>query len=188
MTSGKPMVSSVCVYCGSQVGDATLYRDSAARLGAALARARVRLVYGGGSIGLMGVCADAALASGGAVTGVIPRFLATKEVAHAGLADLVLVDSMHERKRVMFDRSDAFVALPGGYGTLDELFEMVTWRQLGRHEKPILLVNLGGFYDHLVAHVDRAIEAGFVAPRLRALLAVARDVDEALKQLGIPSA
>lgn len=179
------MVNAVCVYCGSRTGAEPRYREEASQLGRALAARGVRLVYGGGSIGLMGIAADAALANGGQVTGVIPRFLAGKEIAHAGLTELVVTASMHERKQVMFDRSDAFLALPGGFGTLDEVFEMITWRQLGRHVKPVVLVNTAGYFDHLVAHIERSIAEGFVAPELRALYAVADDVPDALRILGI---
>jgi hypothetical protein len=178
------MLASICVYCGAQRGADPGYADAAARLGRALAARGIRLVYGGGSVGLMGIVADAVLAGGGRVTGVIPRWLASAEVAHRGLDDLVLVESMHERKRVMFDRSEAFIALPGGFGTLDELFEMVTWRQLGRHERPIVLANVRGFFDGLIAHVEHAVREGFIPERLRGLVVVARDVEEALALAG----
>jgi uncharacterized protein (TIGR00730 family) len=171
---------AACVYCGSQVGRDPRFRAAAEDLGRAFAARGITLVYGGGSIGLMGVCADATLAAGGRAVGVIPRFLCTAEVAHAGLSEQVVVESMHERKWAMFERSDAFIALPGGFGTLDELLEMITWRQLRRHDKPIIVLNVAGFFDPLLAHFERAIEAGFVAPALRRLYTVARGVDEAL--------
>jgi uncharacterized protein (TIGR00730 family) len=177
----------ICVYCGAQEGSDPAFRAAAAELGRALAARDVGLVYGGGSVGLMGVLADAVLAAGGRVTGVIPGFLATKELLHAGLTEQIVVGSMHERKRTMFDRSDAFIVLPGGFGTLDETLEMITWRQLGRHERPIVLLNVAGFFDSLVAHFERAIATGFVRPELRALYAVAGSVEEALARAGVAS-
>jgi uncharacterized protein (TIGR00730 family) len=175
------MLRSVCIYCGSQVGRDPRFREAAAQLGRTLAARGLELVYGGGSVGLMGIAADACLGAGGKVIGVIPRFLCTKELAHAGLTQQIVVESMHERKWRMFEASDAFIALPGGFGTLDETLEMITWRQLGRHTCPIIFLNTAGFFDPLIAHFERSIEEGFVRPELRALYAVARDVDEALE-------
>jgi uncharacterized protein (TIGR00730 family) len=171
---------AVCVYCGAQAGHDPRFAGAAAALGRALAARGLALVYGGGSVGLMGAVADAALAAGGRVVGVIPEFLATKELLHPRLTETVLVASMHERKRAMFERSRAFLVLPGGFGTLDEAFEMITWRQLGRHERPIVFVNVAGFFDSLLLHFERTIETGFVRPEYRALFALARDVEEAL--------
>lgn len=165
-------IRSVCVYCGSQAGGRPAYARAAAALGEAIARDGLTLVYGGGRVGLMGVVADAALAAGGRVVGVIPRLLVRKEVAHAGLAELVVTGSMQERKAKMAGLSDAFVALPGGIGTLDELFEMWTWAQLGLHAKPCALINTEGYYDHLVGFLDRAVEEGFLRPGIRSLLRV----------------
>jgi len=184
MVECRPMIRGVCVYCGSQTGTDPRFREAAVELGRALAARAITLVYGGGSIGLMGVVADAALAAGGRVTGVIPSFLCTAELAHAGLTEQVVVDGMHTRKRVMFERSDAFIALPGGFGTLDEVLEMITWRQLGRHERPIIFLNVAGFFDPLIRHFDGAIESGFVRPELRSLYSVAGSVDEALAIAG----
>lgn len=167
---------SVCVYCGSQMGSDPAYARAAAALGEAIARDGLTLVYGGASVGLMGVVADAALAAGGRVVGVIPRILLRKELAHEGLAELVVTESMHERKAKMAELSDAFVALPGGIGTLDELFEMWTWAQLGLHAKPCVLINTGGYYDNLVAFLDRAVRDGFLRPGTRALLRVVANV------------
>ncbi|MGE0582075.1 MAG: TIGR00730 family Rossman fold protein [Steroidobacteraceae bacterium] len=163
-------VRSVCVYCGSRSGGPPAYARAAAALGAAIAREGLTLVYGGGSVGLMGVVADEALAAGGRVVGVIPRILMRRELAHRGLTDLVVTDSMQGRKAKMAELSDAFIALPGGIGTLDELFEMWTWAQLGVHQKPCVLINTEGYYDDLLAFLDRAQRDGFLQPGTRGLL------------------
>ena len=173
----------VCVFCGSNVGGRDVYGAAARGLGAALARAGIGLVYGGGSVGLMGLLADAVLAGGGEVIGVIPRALATREIAHHGLADLRIVESMHERKALMTELADAFVALPGGLGTLEELLEVVTWAQLGLHAKPIAVLNLAGYFDGLLALFDHAIAERFVHPGHRALVLAAPDVDALLETL-----
>jgi uncharacterized protein (TIGR00730 family) len=155
-------VRSVCVYCGSNAGASPAYADRAAALGTRLAREHLALVYGGGNIGLMGIAADAALAAGGEVVGVIPEQLVGWEVAHRGLTRLEVVANMHERKARMFDLADAFVALPGGYGTLDEMFEMLTWRQLGLGDKPCAFLDVDGFYAPLLAMLDRMVEERFL--------------------------
>jgi uncharacterized protein (TIGR00730 family) len=157
-------VKRVCVYCGSSGRVDEIYRAAATRLGVILAKAGLDLVYGGGRIGLMGLLADAALASGGHVTGVIPNFLHDRELAHSGLSELLLVDSMHERKRRMFELADAFVVLPGGLGTLDETFEIVTWKQLGLHDKPVVLVDVARYWMPLIELVEHVVASGF-APR-----------------------
>ncbi len=156
-------LQSVCVYCGSSAGHKPEYSHAADRLGALMASHPVRLVYGGGSVGLMGVVARAVLREGGKVTGVIPRFLADREIMLKEAHDLITTDDMHQRKRMMFDRSDAFVALPGGIGTLEEVIEMLTWAQLGRHTKPVLLANLDGFWDPLLALLDHMADQDFVS-------------------------
>jgi uncharacterized protein (TIGR00730 family) len=176
-------INSVCVFCGSSPGRRPDYTTSARRLGHALAAARKRLVYGGGNVGLMGVLADAALEGGGEVTGVIPRHLVDREVAHSGLSYLRIVDSMHQRKQLMADLSDAFVVLPGGLGTLEEFFEVWTWGQLGLHRKPYGLLNVAGYFDPLLAFLDHSVEERFVSSDHRALLRVADDVDELLASL-----
>ena len=153
---------SVCVYCGSNAGSRPLYAERAAALGTRLATEGITLVYGGGNVGLMGIVADAALAAGGDVIGVIPEQLVGWEVAHAGLTRLEVVANMHERKARMFDLSDAFIALPGGFGTLDEMFEMLTWRQLGLGDKPCAFLDVDGFYSPLVAMMDRMVEERFL--------------------------
>ena len=171
------------VYCGSNAGGRPDYRDAAARLGRLLGARRLGLVYGGGNVGLMGVVADAALQAGAEVIGVIPRGFVEKEVAHDGLSDLRIVSSMHERKAMMADLSDAFVALPGGLGTLEELFETWTWSQLGLHAKPCGILNVAGYFDPLVAFLDHAVSEGFVKPRHRALLIAEREPEPLVDRL-----
>jgi uncharacterized protein (TIGR00730 family) len=153
---------SVCVYCGSNAGSRPVYTERAAALGTRLAQEGLALVYGGGNVGLMGIVADAALAAGGEVVGVIPEQLVNWEVAHRGVTRLEVVANMHERKARMFDLSDAFVALPGGFGTLDEMFEMLTWRQLGLGDKPCAFLDVDGFYAPLVAILDRMVDERFL--------------------------
>jgi len=153
---------SVCVYCGSNPGLKPVYAERAMALGTRLAKEKLALVFGGGNVGLMGVVADAVLAAGGEVIGVIPEQLVGWEVAHRGVTRLEVVANMHERKARMFDLSDAFVALPGGFGTLDEMFEMLTWRQLGIGDKPCAFLDVDGFYAPLVAMMDRMVAEGFV--------------------------
>jgi uncharacterized protein (TIGR00730 family) len=159
----------VCVYCGSSNGDDPKFVATAREFGAALARAGIGVVFGGGRVGLMGALADAALAAGGEVIGVIPQFLEDREIAHRGV-ELRIVESMHERKQLMAELSDAFVALPGGFGTFEEFFEIVTWVQLGLIGARCILVNLDGYYDPLLALIDRAVADGFVTPSNRAIV------------------
>ncbi len=165
----------VCVFCGSAPGARPAYAAAAEALGALLAGRGLELVYGGASVGLMGVVADAALARGGKVFGVLPEVLADKERAHAGLTELRIVGSMHQRKALMAERADAFVALPGGFGTLDELFEILTWAQLGLHQKPIGLYDVEGFFAPLVAYLDHAAAERLLRPEHRAMLLVDTD-------------
>jgi uncharacterized protein (TIGR00730 family) len=153
---------SICVYCGSNAGGDPRYREAAEALGRAMARSGIRLVYGGGSVGLMGILARTVLAHGGKVTGIIPQFLKDREVMLKEVSDLVVTADMHERKRIMFEHSDAFVALPGGIGTLEEVVEMMTWAQLDQHEKPILIANIGGFWDALIGLFQRMTDDGFL--------------------------
>ncbi len=163
-------ISAVCVYCGSSSGIDPRFGTAADDLGRSLAAAGIRLVYGGGAVGLMGRVADAVMASGGEVTGVIPAGLFTKEVGHPGLTELIEVGSMHERKQIMFERSDAFVALPGGFGTLEELAEVTTWGQLGLHTKPIVLADVAGFWLPFVRFLDDMVAAGLLRAENRALI------------------
>ena len=176
-------VRAVCVFCGSSTPADPRYRDAARALGALIARENVTLVYGGGSMGLMGELADAALAHGGQVIGVIPAGLFAREVSHTGLTELREVTSMHERKQLMYDLTDAFVALPGGLGTLEELAEVATWSQLGLHSKPVVLLNVGGFWDSLLAQLDLMARTGLLKPAGRDLIRQARSADEALSVL-----
>ncbi|HEV7467353.1 MAG TPA: TIGR00730 family Rossman fold protein [Candidatus Dormibacteraeota bacterium] len=174
---------TVCVFCGSYTGDRSEYRQAAVDLGEALVARGVRLVYGGGRIGLMGVVADAVLAAGGEVVGVIPAHLSAREVAHSGVTDLRVVGSMHERKQLMFDLSDAFIALPGGLGTLEELLEITTWAGLDLHRKPIGLLDVLGYFDGLVTLLDHAVLSGFLTPRNRGLILLDLDPDALLDRL-----
>ena len=173
----------ICVFCGAAAGHDARFAATAATLGRELAARGIELVTGGGKVGLMGVIADAALEAGGEVTGVIPRGLEEREVAHRGLTRLHIVETLHERKELMHRLSDAFVALPGGFGTLDELMETITWAQLGIHAKPIGIVNAGGYFDHLLAFVDAAEDRGFVSAAHRDLLSIDRDAVRVLDEL-----
>jgi uncharacterized protein (TIGR00730 family) len=168
----RKTLKSLCVFCGSSAGVAPRHADAARDMGAALARADVGLVYGGGAVGLMGIVADSVMAAGGTVIGVIPKALADLEVAHHGLTRLHIVSSMHERKAMMADLSDGFIAMAGGIGTLEELFEIWTWGQLGDHQKPVAMLNVGGFYDPLIGFLDTVVDAGFFRPQHRAMLVV----------------
>ncbi|HEY9823520.1 MAG TPA: TIGR00730 family Rossman fold protein [Candidatus Sericytochromatia bacterium] len=160
----------VCVFCGSSKGLRPAYKQAAQNMGEALALQGIGLVYGGGNVGLMGAVADAALAAGGEVIGVIPEALVAKEIAHKGLTELRIVGSMHERKALMAELSDAFVALPGGYGTFEEFCEVLTWAQLGLHQKPCGLLNVEGYYDYLIGLFDRAVAEEFLRPQHRSLV------------------
>jgi hypothetical protein len=171
---------SVCVYCGSNAGARPAYAEAARRLGEELVARGLGLVYGGSSVGIMTVVADAVLERGGQVTGVIPEALVRKEIAHGGLTKLHVTSSMHERKTLMAELSDGFVALPGGIGTLEELFEAWTWAQLGLHGKPVGLLNVAGYFDGLVAFLDHAVREGFVREENRAMLVVSDDPAELL--------
>jgi uncharacterized protein (TIGR00730 family) len=173
----------LCVFCGSSEGNDPAYVQAARALGETLARSGIGLVYGGASVGLMGALADAALVAGGAVTGVMPRALVEKEIAHSGLTDLRVVGSMHERKALMAELADGFVALPGGIGTFEELFEVWTWAQLGHHTKPCALLNVRGFYDGLIAFLDKVVERGFMKDAHRSMLIVAQQPMELLERL-----
>jgi uncharacterized protein (TIGR00730 family) len=180
---GESLQRRVCVFCGSNPGAKKEYRAEAATLGRLLGQAGLGLVYGGAQVGLMGVLADAALDHGSEVLGVIPRALAGIEVAHQNLTRLVQVETMHERKALMAQESDAFLALPGGFGTLDEFFEILTWAQLGIHEKPCVLVNTSGYFDRLLNFLQLAIEEGFLKAKNYALIQVAASAAEALENV-----
>jgi uncharacterized protein (TIGR00730 family) len=174
---------SVCVFCGSQSGVAPEYVVAARALGTLLAREGLTLIYGGGHVGMMGAVADAALAAGGKVVGVIPQHLMRPEVAHQDLTELHVVDSMHTRKRLMAERAEAFVVLPGGYGTFEEMFEMITWLQLRLHAKPVGLLNVAGYFDHLLAFLEHGIAQGFIRAEYRGLLQVDSDAASLIERL-----
>lgn len=178
-----PAIRSVAVFCGASAGHAPVFRSAALELGRGLAASGMRLVYGGGRVGLMGAVADGALEAGGAVVGVIPEFLTQWEVAHTGVADMTVTDSMHSRKQRMFDLSDAFVSFAGGLGTLDETFEILTWRQLKLHDKPILICDVAGSAAPLAATIEATIEAGFARPDIRRLYEIIDGVPALLARL-----
>jgi len=176
-------MKAVCVYCGASSGRSAAYADAARALARALVARDLGLVYGGASIGLMGLVADTVLALGGRAVGVIPQALARKEVAHVGLTELIVTASMHERKTRMAELADGFIALPGGIGTFEELFEIWTWAQLGMHAKPVGVLNVAGYYDALITFVDHATQEGFMKPAQRALLIVESDPAVLLERL-----
>lgn len=171
---------SICVFCGSSIGARPVYQAATVAMAEALVRRQLSLVYGGGQVGLMGAIADAVLAAGGSVIGVIPEFLAAQKIAHPGLTQLHIVESMHARKALMADLSDGFIALPGGYGTLEEIFEVMTWAQLGLHRKPHGLLNVAGYYDALSTFFDQAVSEAFLSPTLRQIVLEAEDPDRLL--------
>ena len=174
-------MQSIVVYCASSVGINPIYNEVAAELGEKMAQRNVRLIYGGGGFGLMGNVANAVLQNGGEVTGVIPNFLADLEVAHTTLTELHFVETMHERKFKMVQLSKGVIALPGGFGTLDELFEILAWKQLKLFDGPVAIININGFYDLMLLQLDRMVADGFLRPENRALLLVANSVDETLE-------
>lgn len=181
--SHPSLPSSVCVYCGTGQNVNPLYKTAAADLGGALAAAGVRLVYGGGSVGLMGIVSEACMQAGGSVMGIIPAHLSEKEGQKHDITDLVVVDSMHTRKNMMVEQSDGFVVLPGGLGTLDEMFEILTWKYLGLHDKPVVLVNVNGYYDPLVATLRHMMKEGFTPAHHLDMLAVVTSVQDVLPAL-----
>jgi uncharacterized protein (TIGR00730 family) len=176
-------IRTICVYCGSGPGKSPAFAEAARRFGRILAENGVGLVYGGGSLGLMGALAKSVLDHGGHVTGIIPDFLTDREKAFVQAQEIVVTRDMHERKRIMFERADAFVALPGGIGTLEELVEQMTWAQLGRHKKPILIANIAGFWDPLCALLDHMQKLGFIRPELTINLLVADTVEDILPKI-----
>ncbi|MEL4023567.1 TIGR00730 family Rossman fold protein [Lysinibacillus endophyticus] len=174
---------NVAIYCGSQTGKSPIYMEKAKELGAQLANASIGIVYGGSNVGLMGAVADAALANNGKVIGIMPEHLQKREIAHLHLTEIHFVDSMHVRKKKMIDLSDAFIALPGGCGTLDEYFEVFTWAQIGLHNNPVILYNINGFYDALILHFNKMIEEGFIREEQRDILQVATSAEDILEKL-----
>src|SRR5258707_4928847 len=181
--AGMATVKRLCVYCGASDLVDPVYRAAAVELGTRLADAGIELVYGGGRIGLMGRLADAVLQAGGRVTGIIPAHLDNREIGHHGVNELIVVGSMHERKQLMFERSDAFAVLPGGIGTIEEAFEIITWKQLRLHDKPIVVVDIAGYWQPFQSLVDHVIDSGFAAPQVRRLFQVVDSIDALMKAL-----
>lgn len=179
-------MKSIAIFCGSSKGFDPIHAAAAQEIGQTLARQGTQIVYGAGNVGLMGILADAALEAGGQVLGVIPFFLKEKEVCHTGLSELVVTQTMHERKQIMAERSDGFIILPGGFGTLDEFFEILTWRQLGLHDKPIGVLDVGGFYGHLLAHVKQIWEKGFLREANLRLFTTAENLPALLEKMAQP--
>ena len=171
-------MKTIAVFCGSSAGPNEIYRTEASRLGRYLAEKHIQIVFGGGKVGMMGILSDAALEAGGKVTGVIPAFLHVKEVAHDRLTELITVETMHARKALIEKMCDGAIALPGGFGTLDELFEMLTWGQLGLHDKPVGILNTNGFYDPILAAVDRMVKEGFLKDLNRDMILVSTQMEE----------
>ena len=182
-----PLIKSLCVYCGSARGREPGYVAAARELGRELGRRRIRLIYGGARIGMMGEVADATLGAGGEVIGIIPGHLQDSEVGHAGITELKVVESMHTRKKLMFDMSDAFAVLPGGFGTLDELFEIITWRMLRLHDKPIVVVNIDGYWNGFEELVDRVIDQGFAREASRQHFSVVNSIGRLFDLLAEPA-
>ncbi|MFQ6600007.1 TIGR00730 family Rossman fold protein [Flavobacterium sp. C3NV] len=173
----------ITVFCGSSFGTEEIYKEQATLLGQTLAKQNIELVYGGANVGLMGAVADGILNEGGKAIGVLPNFLRSKEIAHLGLTELILVESMHERKTKMNDLCDGVIALPGGFGTLEELFEMLTWAQLGLHKKPIAILNIDGFYDSLIELTKVMVEKGLLKEANQQMLLVSDNIDDLLEQM-----
>lgn len=172
---------NICVYCGSSDGRLPSVLDATKEFGERLAENRIRLVYGGSSLGVMGCLANSVMKNGGEVTGVIPKGLFRKEVAHQGISELITVADMHERKSTMANLADAFVALPGGFGTLEELFEIITWNQIGIFSKPVVIYNIEGFFDSLISMIDRSVDAGFIKPKNREIIKIAETSEDCLR-------
>ncbi|MGO3108636.1 MAG: TIGR00730 family Rossman fold protein [Sphingobacterium sp.] len=176
-------MKSIVVFCASSFGHDPIFEEQAAKVGQILAKRNIQLIYGGGRVGLMGTVADGALAAGGEVIGVIPTFLNTKEREHHGVTKLITVDTMHERKRIMNEYAEGIIALPGGFGTLEELFEMITWAQLGLHKKPVGILNTAGYYSHLIQFIDHMVEQGLLRPENRSMLLVADTIERLLEKM-----
>ncbi|WP_185114086.1 MULTISPECIES: TIGR00730 family Rossman fold protein [unclassified Chryseobacterium] len=176
-------MKSITVFCGSSFGSDEIYKEQATLLGQTLAKENIQLIYGGANVGLMGAVADGVLEKGGKAIGVLPHFLQSKEIAHNNLTELILVETMHERKTKMNELSDGVIVLPGGYGTLEEFFEMITWAQLGLHKKPIAILNINGFYDDLIKLVQTMVDKGFLKQINQEMLLVSDSIDELLEKM-----
>lgn len=181
-----PIIKSLCVYCGSARGNSPIFAAAAQELGRSMAERNIKLVYGGARVGIMGEIADTVMRNGGEAVGVIPKHLQDSEVGHHGITELKVVDSMHTRKKLMFDISDAFAVLPGGFGTLDEFFEVLTWRQLGLHDKPVVLVNIDGYWDALLSSVDQIVDRGFARDIVRQHYSVVNSIGRLFDILAAP--
>lgn len=177
------MVKKVCVFCGSSLGNDPVFKEKAYELGKYLASQEIELVYGGSNSGTMGKVADGVLENGGKATGVLPHFLRTKETEHTGLTEIIMTETMHERKMKMYELSDAVITLPGGYGTMDELFEFMTWAQLGLHKKPVALFNVNGFYDDLLSMIDKMVKSGFLKDIHQDMVIVGKTPEEIITQM-----
>jgi uncharacterized protein (TIGR00730 family) len=176
-------MKSISVFCGSKTGNDPIYKDIAYQLGETLALKNFTLIYGGAKVGLMGKLADGALENNGEVIGVLPQFLKNKEILHDKLTQLILVETMHERKIKMHELSDAVIVLPGGYGTMDEFFEMITWSQLQLHTKPIALLNINGYYENIIKHADKMMQEGFLSPKHRKMILLYENVNDMLTSI-----
>ncbi|MGI9650861.1 TIGR00730 family Rossman fold protein [Chryseobacterium sp. RLHN22] len=176
-------MKSITIFCGSSYGTDKIFKEQAFLVGKTLAKENIQLIYGGANVGLMGEVADGAIQNGGRAIGVLPRFLQSKEIAHTSLTELILVETMHERKTKMNELSDGVIVLPGGYGTLEEFFEMITWAQLGLHKKPIALLNIGGFYNDLISLVQKMVDKGFLKAVNQEILLVSENIDDLLSKM-----
>ncbi|MET3732976.1 TIGR00730 family Rossman fold protein [Moheibacter stercoris] len=178
-------MKSICVYCASSLGNNPIFAEQAYELGKTLSEHGITLVYGGAKVGLMGIVADGSLTNGGNVVGIIPEFLAAKEIKHDQLQELIVVETMHERKALMQEKSDGFIALPGGFGTMEELFEILTWGQLSLHKKPIGILNVGGYYDSLIQLIDTMIQSGLLKEEYKNMVLVSDSIDDLLSQMNL---
>ncbi|MBK5491740.1 TIGR00730 family Rossman fold protein [Bacillus sp. TH13] len=176
-------MNSICVFCGSNYGESEEYKNTAEKLGEFLSKKNITLIYGGGKVGLMGSVANSALQAGGNVVGIIPEFLRDKEIAHQGLTDLIVVDSMHSRKQKMSELADGFIVLPGGYGTYEEMFEVLSWGQIGIHKKPVGLINVDGFFDPLLKMLQHTVDKGFARPENLNLILSSTNIEELFAQM-----
>lgn len=178
-------MKSICVYCASSLGNNPIFAEQAYELGKTLSEHGITLVYGGAKVGLMGIVAEGSLTNGGNVVGIIPEFLAAKEIKHENLNELIVVQTMHERKALMQEKSDGFIALPGGFGTMEELFEILTWGQLSLHKKPIGILNVGGYYDSLIQLIDTMIQSGLLKEEYKNMVLVSDSIDDLLSQMNL---
>lgn len=178
-------MKTICVFCASSLGNDPVYAETAFELGKILAENKIDLIYGGAQVGLMGKVAEGCLSQNGKVIGIIPEFLKTKEIAHSNLSELITVKTMHERKAMMHDKSDAFIALPGGFGTMEELFEILTWAQLNLHQKPVGVLNINGYYDALIQLVETMITAGLLNEQYKGMLLISDSIEDLISQMNL---